>query len=153
MLDLDLQIACAKCNDIPSENEFVEWVTSSLTHEKSSDLKHTELTIRIVDSEEIKSLNLQYRQKDKVTNVLSFPSDLPEDIPLNLLGDIVICNTVVAHEATTQGKSLKDHWAHMVIHGTLHLLGYDHENDDDAMVMESKEIAILKQLKFNNPYI
>jgi probable rRNA maturation factor len=113
-----------------------------------------EMTIRIVDETEMTSLNGTYRGKHYPTNVLSFPFDMPEDIDLDLpiLGDLVICASVVEKEATEQHKIVADHWAHMVVHGTLHLLGYDHEQDDAAASMEAEEITILKTLGFQNPY-
>lgn len=111
-----------------------------------------DMTIRVVDSNESQQLNHQYRGKDKPTNVLSFPSDLPEEIGINLLGDLVICAPVVAEEAKQQSKPLLAHWAHMVIHGTLHLQGYDHIEDDQAEAMEALEIKLLQGLNFANPY-
>ncbi len=111
-----------------------------------------ELTIRLVNNEESQQLNLQYREKDKPTNVLSFPFEVPEGIELNLLGDLVICAQVVAQEADAQNKALFDHWAHMVIHGCLHLMGYDHINDKDALEMEALEVEILAKLAINDPY-
>jgi probable rRNA maturation factor len=113
-----------------------------------------EMTIRIVDEKEMTTLNGTYRGKHYPTNVLSFPFDMSDDIELDipLLGDLVICAAVVEREALAQQKSLEAHWAHIVVHGTLHLLGYDHENDADAIAMEAKEITILQALGFNNPY-
>jgi probable rRNA maturation factor len=117
-------------------------------------LPTAEMTIRIVDEKEMTTLNATYRHKNKPTNVLSFPVDLPNDISLDvpLLGDLVICATVVNQEAREQSKSCESHWAHMVVHGTLHLLGYDHENPADALIMEQEEIQILQALGFSNPY-
>ena len=106
----------------------------------------------MVNIDESQQLNKQYRHKDKPTNVLSFPFEVPEGIELNLLGDLVVCAPVIQQEATEQGKVLFDHWAHMIIHGCLHLLGYDHINDTDADEMEALEIKILAQLSINNPY-
>ena len=113
-----------------------------------------EMTIRIVDEKEMTMLNGTYRGKQYPTNVLSFPFDMSDDINLEipLLGDLVICAAVVEREALDQQKSVEAHWAHMVVHGTLHLLGYDHEKESDANVMEAKEINILQALGFNNPY-
>ena len=144
---LDLQRIMESANT-PTDAEFQSWVNAALAHTKSP----FELTIRLVDNDEIQQLNLQYRHKDKPTNVLSFPFEVPEGIELNLLGDIIIAINVVEQEAIEQKKSLKDHWAHMVIHGCLHLLGYDHINDDEAEEMESLEINILKGLSITNPY-
>lgn len=113
-----------------------------------------QLTIRIVDVEEMTHLNSTYRQKTGSTNVLSFPADIPEQVKLDvpLLGDIVICPIVVNHEAEEQQKTVEAHWAHMVVHGVFHLLGYDHVLDDDARTMEALEVATLKELGFTNPY-
>lgn len=113
-----------------------------------------ELTIRLVNEKEMTALNSTYRHKDGTTNVLSFPFDMPDDCDMDvpLLGDLVICSAVVNREAIEQDKTAAAHWAHMVVHGCLHLLGFDHENDTDAEVMETEEIRILKALHFNNPY-
>ena len=111
-----------------------------------------ELLIRLVGYEESRSLNSRYRNIDKATNVLSFSADLPAEVELCLLGDIVICAPLVASEAADQGKPLKSHWAHLTIHGVLHLLGYDHLGDEEATQMEALEIGILGALGFLNPY-
>ncbi len=113
-----------------------------------------EVTLRIVGIEEMSRLNATYRQKKGPTNVLSFPCDLPDAVALEtpLLGDIVICAQVVNREALEQHKSLEAHWAHMVVHGIMHLLGYDHETDDDARVMENLETIVMQALNFANPY-
>jgi probable rRNA maturation factor len=113
-----------------------------------------EMTIRIVDEAEMTSLNGRYRGKEYPTNVLSFPFDMPEDVEeeLPILGDLVICASIVAKEAIEQRKTVAAHWAHMVVHGTLHLLGYDHVKDDEAERMEAEEIIILKRLGFTDPY-
>ncbi len=108
--------------------------------------RHGELTIRIVDEPESRALNHGYRGKDKPTNVLSFHGDG------DVLGDLVICAPVVAREAIEQSKPLRAHWAHMVVHGCLHLRGYDHEHETDAQKMEAREIRILRQLGFDDPY-
>jgi len=146
-IELDLQIAC-QSELLPQEKQFQLWVDSALGQYN----KDFELTVRLVEVKESQQLNLQYRNKDKPTNVLSFPFEVPKDIELNLLGDLVICVNVVEQEAKEQNKSVTAHWAHMVIHGCLHLIGYDHISDDDALEMESLEIDILAKLGFNNPY-
>lgn len=105
-----------------------------------------------MNSEESQSLNSQYRGKDKPTNVLSFPFEVPDGIELDLLGDLIICADVVEKEAQEQDKPLLHHWAHMVIHGTLHLLGYDHISDDEAEEMEALEIKLLAHLSIPDPY-
>ena len=123
------------------------------------DFKHAaEIGIACVDHNESHQLNLEYRQKDKPTNVLSFPSDIPEEVLPLLdafpLGDLVICIPVVLHEAIEQKKSAIEHFTHMLVHGVLHLLGYDHEtSDEDAEEMETLEIEILAKLGFENPYL
>lgn len=147
MIELDLQIACDNEN-IPEKCAFEQWLQASLGQYN----KPFELTIRLVNLNESQSLNHQYRGKEKPTNVLSFPFEVPEGIELALLGDLVICADIVEQEAKEQGKSLTAHWAHMVVHGCFHLLGYDHINDDEADEMEALEIDILAKLGFNNPY-
>ena len=108
--------------------------------------------MRLVDTEEMAVLNETYRGKKGATNVLSFPADLPAGLPLPLLGDIVICAPIVRDEATQQGKSQNAHWAHMTVHGTLHLLGYDHMEEQEAEHMEALESTILNELKYACPY-
>lgn len=166
---VDLQIACAEEN-LPSLEHFQCWVDTALSMiysksnekegltspdmlRKYSDHRQDELSIRLVELEESQSLNSQYRHKDKPTNVLSFEFEAPEGLSLNLLGDLVICSDIVSSEAISQNKPLLSHWAHMVIHGCLHLLGFDHINDSDADEMESLEIEILAKLDISNPYI
>ena len=146
-IELDIQ-RISTANNLPSDVQLQEWTTAALAHTQSD----FELTIRLVDVVESQQLNKQYREKDKPTNVLSFPFDVPEGVELNLLGDIVICAQVVAQESLEQNKELHTHWAHMVTHGCLHLLGYDHISDSDAAEMESLEIKILAKQGFNNPY-
>lgn len=138
---------------LPAAASFRKWVAAAL----AGHTRQAELAIRIVDEAEGRSLNLRYRGKDKPTNVLSFPADLPEGLPegvrLPLLGDLVICAPVVAREARDQGKPLRAHYAHMTVHGALHLLGLDHENDRDAARMEQLEREILATLGVADPYI
>jgi probable rRNA maturation factor len=145
---VDLQNVCDTKN-LPSADLFQQWVDTALTSVTEQEF---ELTIRLVNSTESQQLNKQYRQKDKPTNVLSFPFEVPEGIELNLLGDLIICAQVVEQESKEQNKVLFDHWAHMVIHGCLHLLGYDHINDTDANEMETLEVNILAKLSITNPY-
>ncbi len=132
----------------PSQEQFEQWSRAALAHYH----KDSELSIRLVDLEESQALNSNYRGKDKPTNVLSFPADFPDTLNIPLLGDIIICAPVIAAEAKEQHKALEAHWAHMVVHGALHLLGYDHIDDDDAEEMESLETAILLTLGFPEPY-
>ncbi|MCE9686280.1 MULTISPECIES: rRNA maturation RNase YbeY [Shewanella] len=146
-LALDLQIATDKPN-LPSQAQFELWVRTAL----GSTLDEAELTIRLVDAAESQSLNHSYRGKDKPTNVLSFPFEAPPEIELPLLGDLVICVEVVENEALEQAKPLEAHWAHMVVHGCLHLLGYDHIEDAEAEEMESLETQLIESLGFTDPY-
>lgn len=134
--------------DVPSEKSIHTWVIAALGNIREK----AELTIRIVDEDEGKDLNRQWRDTEGATNVLSFNVEGVEDIEPDLLGDVIICAPVVHKEALEQQKTAESHWAHMVIHGTLHLLGYDHINDKDAEEMESLEINILKTLGYTNPY-
>lgn len=147
---MELLLDIQRVVDIPvTDNEFYLWVKTVLETENHDD---TELTIRIVDETESGALNEQYRKKKGPTNVLSFPFEMPEGIELSLLGDLVICAPVVKQEAEEQNKNEKAHWAHMVVHGILHLLGYDHINTADAEIMETKETGILKGLGYADPY-
>lgn len=146
-LALDIQIA-VEDHHLPSQTDFEHWVRCALNNQ----LKQAELTIRIVDNNESQTLNREYRGKNKPTNVLTFPFEMPPGIELPLLGDLVICAPVVENEADDQHKPLQAHWAHMVIHGCLHLLGYDHIDDTEAEEMESLEIQLIQQLGFDNPY-
>jgi len=134
--------------ELPTEAQFQQWVDAAL----SDQLDEGELCIRIVSPEESQELNHTYRDKNKPTNVLSFPFEVPEGIPLKLLGDLVICADVVGREAEEQNKPLFNHWAHMVVHGCLHLIGFDHINDDDAEEMESLERKILASMDIDDPY-
>lgn len=135
---------------MPKKVLLKNWATAVL----KAKIKAAELTIRVVDPTEMTELNTQYRHKQGTTNVLSFPFDMPDELAgeTPILGDIIICADVVNREADEQHKTREAHWAHMVIHGTLHLLGYDHETENDANIMEPEEINILATLGFNNPY-
>jgi probable rRNA maturation factor len=134
----------------PTTAQLRQWATQALKQKTTT----AEITIRIVTEKEMTVLNATYRQKNKSTNVLSFPFDMPHDVKMDipLLGDIVICTDVVNQEALDQNKPAEAHWAHMIVHGVLHLLGYDHEIEADALTMEAEEIQILKSLGFNDPY-
>ena len=131
-LDVDYQVPSM---GLPDENILQQWAEVALLSQADA-----QLGIRIVDDVESQMLNRDYRGKDRPTNVLSFPMELPEELDLPILGDLVICAPVVAREAEQQDKSLQAHWAHMVIHGVLHLQGYDHIADDEAEEMEALEI-------------
>jgi len=145
---LDLQIVTQDQQNLPSEEQINNWLNIIL----APFMTNAELTIRIVDEIESRQLNNTYRLKDKPTNVLSFPFESPVEIETPLLGDLIICKKIVEQEATEQNKLLSSHWAHMIIHGCLHLLGYDHINNEDAEEMESLEIQIMAELGFDNPY-
>ncbi|WP_246131667.1 rRNA maturation RNase YbeY [Pistricoccus aurantiacus] len=149
-ITVDRQIACAKSASLPGVTLLECWVAKVLEYHPRETRR--ELTIRFVEPEESQALNRDYRGKDCPTNVLSFPFEMPPGLALPLLGDLVICDAVVGEEARAQGKALEDHYTHMVVHGTLHLLGYDHIDDGDAEVMESLETRILAALGVADPY-
>ena len=146
---VDLQIATENIEGLPTEEQIVQWATGAVQPEGNEG----EMTVRIVDEAESHELNLTYRGKDRPTNVLSFPFECPDEVELPLLGDLVICRQVVEREASEQEKPLMAHWAHMVVHGSLHLLGYDHIEDDEAEEMESLETQIMQGLGFDDPYL
>lgn len=145
--EVDVQIACND-DDLPGSASLRTWARAALgaRHEPA------ELTIRIVDEAEIEHLNRSYRHKPGATNVLAFPFEAPAQVDIALLGDIVICAPVVRREAMEQSKDVNSHWAHMVVHGALHLLGFDHEHAPQAQEMEAMETRILIGLGFDNPY-
>ena len=145
-IHLDVQIV-SESLEIPKAVVFKDWV-KAIPSECG-----TSACLRIVDEPEAKSLNKQYRKFDKATNVLSFPAEIPGQLEIKFLGDIVICAPIVSNEAQQQGKQINDHWAHLLVHGILHLQGYDHQNDVDAQSMESLEIDILQKLGILNPYV
>ena len=147
-ITLDLQLASSATN-LPTTEQVQQWLDAAILPFQAE----AEVTVRIVDNAESQQLNLTYRGKDKPTNVLSFPFQAPAGIELPLLGDLVISAPVVEAEAAEQGKPLHAHWAHMVVHGSLHLLGFDHINDDEAEEMEAEEVTILQQLGIPNPYL
>ena len=146
---IDLQIACEQETGLPTAEQIEQWATAVVQPQTDE----VEMTVRIVDEAESHALNLNYRGKDRPTNVLSFPFECPDEVELPLLGDLVICRQVVEREAQEQGKPLMAHWAHMVVHGSLHLLGYDHIEDDEAEEMESLETQIMIGLGFVDPYL
>ena len=150
---IDLQLAL-EAADLPGVDEFTRWADAALT--EAGHAEPAEITVRLVGTDESRQLNNDFRGKDKPTNVLSFPNELPEFLKEELevmpLGDLVICAPVVADEAAEQGKPVRDHWAHLTMHGVLHLLGFDHIDDADAEEMEALEIRALASLGIANPY-
>jgi probable rRNA maturation factor len=133
---------------IPANSEFREWVNAAVGRRRAG-----EVVIRIVDEAESARLNATYRRKSGPTNVLSFPAGRDTAQWTALLGDVVICAALVRREAREQGKSAKSHWAHLTMHGALHLLGYDHVRSEDAKTMEAREIRLMRRLGFANPYV
>lgn len=141
--------------DVPEPSILQSWAAASYLKKSPA-----VTSILVASVKEIQQLNKQYRNKDKATNVLSFPMDMSTDLPMelsdepefNLLGDLALCAEVIKKEAALQGKSESAHWAHMVVHGMLHLQGYDHVEDGEAEIMEKLEVSILNQLGFDNPY-
>ena len=146
-IELEIQ-KVTSIKDVPSDADFRQWVSGALTGSSEA-----VLTVRLVDREESRILNAKFRQQDKATNVLSFPAELPPHVELPLLGDIVICAPLVLEQALEQGKIARAHWAHLSIHGVLHLLGYDHQDDESAVEMEALETKIMNQLGFPDPYL
>ena len=146
---IDLQLACENLENLPSEAQITLWAQSAV----KPTVDDLDMTVRIVDEGESQMLNRTYRGKDYPTNVLSFPFESPAEVELPLLGDLVICRQVVEREATEQQKPHLAHWAHMVVHGSLHLLGYDHLEDIEAEEMESLEREIMQSLAFADPYL
>lgn len=134
---------------LPAVPELERWISAAL---QSQQFEEAEVSVYIVDEAEGRELNAQYRGKDYPTNVLSFPADIAEEIGIPLLGDLVICAPVVEREAQEQGKTLPAHWAHMLVHGTLHLVGFDHIDDDEAVIMETLETQIVTGLGYPAPY-
>lgn len=135
---------------LPQRTSFTRWVAAAAAGARRR--RATELSIRLVGADEGRQLNHQYRGRDYATNVLSFPAELPAGLRLPLIGDLIVCAPVVTREAADQGKSVRDHYAHLTVHGVLHLLGYDHERDADAERMEALETRILAGLGVADPY-
>lgn len=148
VVELSKSEDCDQDDDVPRLSQFQTWANEAC-------LDETEViaSLQILGTGEMQALNHDYRGKDKPTNVLSFPMQLPEQVEINLLGDIALCAKIINTEADQQNKLRDAHWAHMVVHGMLHLQGYDHEEEHDAKVMESLEIQILNKIGFENPYI
>jgi probable rRNA maturation factor len=149
---VDVQLA-ADDGSVPTADDIATWVNRAVDGAGSTG--DIEISVRVVSTAEMQQLNSEFRDQDKPTNVLSFPAGdlagLPDDAA-RPLGDIVVCAAVVADEAEQQGKAQRDHWAHMIVHGTLHLLGFDHESDSDAAEMEGIEIRIMTDHGITNPY-
>ncbi len=148
-MGLELTVQRAACSPgLPSDAEFETWVRAALEGRREV----AELVIRIVADDEGRTLNATWRGRERATNVLSFPADLPADLGLPVLGDLVLCAPIVAAEAAEQDKPLADHYAHLTVHGVLHLLGFDHEDDAEAERMEAEERRILAGLGIPDPY-
>jgi len=149
---VDVQVAVDE-QFVPESGDIATWVSRAIQAAGHTD--ETEVSGRVVGASEMQQLNSEFREQDKPTNVISFPAGSIEGLPPDAqlpLGDIVVCASVVRSEAEKQCKAVADHWAHMMVHGTLHLLGFDHENDSDASVMEDLEIQILADHGIANPY-
>jgi probable rRNA maturation factor len=146
-LDVSIEYAVPRAG-LPAAVSFRKWVGAAL----AGRIREADLAIRIVGTKEGRALNRHYRGKDYATNVLSFPAELPEGVKLPLLGDIVLCAPVVAREAREQKKALGAHYAHLTVHGTLHLLGWDHEDAREADAMEQLEREILAEMGIEDPY-
>lgn len=152
MSSLDLAVGySAGRKGVPTSATFRRWVEAALKGAKRR--KATQLSILVVGEEEGLSFNRQYRGRDYATNVLSFPAELPPGVKVPLIGDLIVCAPVVAREAAEQGKKPGDHWAHLTVHGTLHLLGYDHIDEGEAEAMEALETRILAGLGIADPYL
>ena len=153
MSELVVDFALAADRDgLPTEAEFRRWVGAAIGGRRPA----AEVSIRVVSAAEMRSLNRRWRGMDRPTNVLAFPAELPDSLPENLgpplLGDIVLCRDLVLEEAGAQGKSADAHWAHLTVHGALHLIGYDHGNPEEAEIMESIERETLSGLGYPDPY-
>lgn len=145
-----VHVQCVTAAAVPSRAQLAQWARAALSGLRR---RSVSVTIRIVGKKESQALNSRFRHKEKPTNVLSFPFAPPPRTRSDLLGDVVICADVVRREAREQDKPERAHWAHMVVHGILHLRGYDHEHKRDAAVMEAREIRVLRRLGFSNPYV
>jgi probable rRNA maturation factor len=146
-VELEVQYALED-GELPTQQDFRVWTLAALQQCSAP----VEVLIRVVDAPESRDLNRRYRGKDKATNVLSFPFEAPPGIASRHLGDVVICAPVVKREALEQGKRASDHWAHLVVHGVLHLCGYDHQGEQDAEEMEALEKRILQHMGIADPY-
>lgn len=147
MIEVEVQQASSSAA-VPIEARVKAWVEAALQGKRDE----AELVVRVVDEAESAELNGTYRGKDYPTNVLSFPFEAPPGVPCSHIGDLLVCAPVVEREAAEQGKPAEAHWAHMVVHGVLHLLGYDHMDDTEAAAMESEEVRIMQSLGYSDPY-
>lgn len=155
-VQLELQIA-GRADGLPAESEIRRWLEETILAASPDQKSDCEITVRVVDAAESRDLNHRYRSKDRATNVLAFPAADPGELPAagiggSALGDVVLCGPVIAREAAEQGKEIAAHWVHMLVHGTLHLLGYDHDTEGEAARMESLETGILADGGVPDPY-
>jgi probable rRNA maturation factor len=157
-VNLELQIAW-HADSIPHADVIRRWIEDAIRHSSRSDVQGVGVVVRVVDERESRALNYRFRGKDGPTNVLAFPTaegdgiaGLPDDAAERMLGDLAICGPIVEREAREQGKKPDDHWGHLLVHGTLHLLGHDHETENDAEAMERLEAEILAARGIDNPY-
>lgn len=148
-LNLSLQLADGLHLPVPVFDQFQRWATAALDGRRD----RAEVCVRVVDEAEGAALNARYRGKAYPTNVLSFPAELPPELGVPLLGDLVLCAPVVLREAREQGKPAQAHWAHLTVHGMLHLLGFDHIDPDEAEAMEALERSILARCGYPDPYL
>ncbi|MDH3279707.1 MAG: rRNA maturation RNase YbeY [Gammaproteobacteria bacterium] len=148
MLDISIQVA-ATFRNLPADEALRRWAAAAYTEARNTD---AQITIRIVDEAEMRTLNGRYRHVVKATNVLAFIFEDPPDVSTDILGDVIICAPVVAREARESGLEPAAHWAHMVVHGVLHLCGFDHEREAEARYMEDLEGKVMSGLGFANPY-
>lgn len=146
-MEIEVQRVCVD-DDVPGDEQFERWAEAAAHGAPAG----SSMVIRIVDEGEARNLNHRFRGKEAATNVLSFPAEAPPGYDWNHLGDLVICAPVVAREAAEQGKAPADHWAHLVVHGVLHLLGHDHQHDEEAEAMEALEVRVLAGLGVADPY-
>ncbi|XBC39110.1 MAG: rRNA maturation RNase YbeY [Buchnera aphidicola (Nurudea shiraii)] len=145
---INLQTACYKQSYFPKKEKYAKWIQANLKNQRSN----IEVTIRIVKKSEIKLLNFKYRKKNKTTNILSFPSTTNKIIKSDFIGDLVICGNIIKKEAQIKNITIESHWAHIIIHGTLHLLGYNHKNYNNFKKMKDLEIKAMVSLGYQNPY-
>lgn len=147
-LTVEFQWHCDRTANLPAECDILRWASAAIAAVDAA----SEVTIRVVDREKMKNANKEWRKQNKATNILSFPADFPSQTGINYLGDLLICADVLLEESQLQEKSLHAHWAHIVVHGMLHLQGFDHIDTQQASEMESREVEILATFGYNNPY-